>query len=90
MRVRTQVAQPIIYDGIRLDAGHRLDLLVEEQIVVEIKAVEALAPVHKAQVISYLRLGNYPIGLLINFHVLHLKDGLARVFPPPLSIPQGS
>ncbi len=90
MKVRAQVALPIIYDGVQLEAGYRLDLLVEDQVVVEVKAIEALAPVHKAQVISYLRLGNYPIGLLINFHVLHLKDGLARVFPPSLPGPLSS
>jgi GxxExxY protein len=72
---------PIVYRGARLDAGYRLDLLVEGTVVLELKAVEELAPIHKAQLISYLKLGGFPSGLLINFNVVHLRDGIKRVYP---------
>ena len=78
LRVSTEVPVPVIYDGIKLDAGYRLDLVVEDTVIVELKAIEALAPIHQAQVISYLKLTGKPIGLLINFHSLHLKDGIKR------------
>jgi GxxExxY protein len=76
--VAAEVPLPIVYDGVRLEAGYRLDLVVEDTVVVEIKAIEALAPIHSAQIISYLKLSGKPIGLLINFHLLHLKDGIKR------------
>jgi len=76
--VRTQVPLPIVYRDVRLDAGYRLDMVVGGTIVVEIKAVERLLPIHEAQLLSYLRLGGYPIRFLINFHERHLKDGLRR------------
>jgi GxxExxY protein len=79
LRARQQVALPITYDGILLDVGYRLDLLVEERVVVEIKAVDKLLPLHSAQLLSYLKLGRYHIGLLINFHSLHLRDGIKRL-----------
>ena len=72
-RVACEVPLPVVYDGIRLEAGYRLDLVVEDTVVVELKAIEALAPIHQAQIISYLKLSHKPIGLLINFHTLHLK-----------------
>ena len=78
LRVTTEVPVPAVYDGIKLEAGYRLDLVVEDTVVVELKAIEALAPIHQAQVISYLKLTGKPIGLLINFHSLHLKDGIKR------------
>src|SRR5260370_10565635 len=78
LRVASEVALPVVYDGVRLDAGYRLDLVVEDRVVVELKAIEALAPIHQAQIISYLKLSGKPIGLLINFHSLHLKDGIKR------------
>jgi GxxExxY protein len=78
LRVQCEVALPVRYDGITLDAGYRLDLVVEDTVVVELKAIEALAPIHQAQIISYLKLSGKPIGLLINFHTLHLKDGIKR------------
>lgn len=78
LRVSYEVPVPVVYDGIKLDAGYKLDLLVEDTEVVELKAIEALAPIHQAQVISYLKLTGKPIGLLINFHSLHLKDGIKR------------
>lgn len=70
---------PVIYKEIRLDHGYRLDLLVENKIVLELKTVECLTDVHFAQVLTYLRLGNYPLGLLLNFHVAILKHGIKRV-----------
>jgi GxxExxY protein len=76
---RTQVALPVDYDGIKLDVGYRLDLLVDRQIVVEVKSVERLDPVHVAQLMTYLRLANVPVGLLMNFNEVLLKDGLRRI-----------
>jgi GxxExxY protein len=64
-----------------LDAGYRLDVLVENTVVLELKAVEELAPIHKAQLISYLKLGGIRVGLLINFKLVHLRDGIQRVYP---------
>jgi GxxExxY protein len=78
LRVDHEVPVPVVYDSIKLDAGYKLDLLVEDTVVVELKAIEALAPIHQAQIISYLKLTGKPIGLLINFHSLHLKDGIKR------------
>ena len=78
LKVASEVPEPVVYDGIRLDARHKLDLLVEDTVVVELKAIEALALIHQAQVISHLKLTGKPIGLLINFHSLHLEDGIKR------------
>jgi len=78
LRVRTQVQQPIIYDSVKIDVGYRLDLQVEETVIVELKAVEHILPVHKAQLITYLKLSDKRIGLLINFNVVRLKDGIER------------
>lgn len=78
LRVRTQVQQPIIYDTVKIDVGYRLDFLVEETVIVELKAVEHILPVHKAQLITYLKLSDKRIGLLINFNVVRLKDGIER------------
>ena len=78
LKCATQVPLPLIYDGERLDVGYRIDLLVEDQLVVELKAVDAIAPIHQAQIISYLKLSNRSIRLLINFNVVHLRDGLKR------------
>jgi GxxExxY protein len=79
LQVITQLAQPVTYAGIRLDVGYRIDLLVERALVVEVKAIAKLSPVHEAQLLSYLRLGGYRLGLLINFHELHLKHGIKRM-----------
>jgi GxxExxY protein len=73
------VAFPAVYEGVRLELGYRVDLLVEDLVIVELKCVEAILPVHKAQLLSYLRLNGKQLGLLINFHVEHLKDGIRRV-----------
>ena len=78
LQVTSEVPVPVVYDGIKLEAGYRLDLVVEDTVIVELKAIEALAPIHQAQIISYLKLTGKPIGLLINFHSLHLKDGIKR------------
>jgi GxxExxY protein len=77
--VQTQVALPVIYDNIKLDAGYRLDLLVEQRVVLELKAVERLIPIHEAQLLSYLKLSRLPLGLLINFNVRLLRDGIRRI-----------
>ena len=79
LRVETQLPLPVSYDGVRVDLGYRLDLLVENEVVVELKAIETVLPVHKAQLLSYLRLGGKRLGLLINFHVDRLKDGITRL-----------
>jgi GxxExxY protein len=73
-----QVGLPVVYRGVKLDLGYRMDLVVENAVVVEIKSVDSVSPVHQAQVLSYLKLSGKSIGLLINFNVVHLKDGIKR------------
>ena len=77
--VRSQVALPVVYDGITLDAGYRIDLLVEDSVIVELKSVDSLHPIHEAQMISYLKLSGKKVGLLINFNVTLLKNGIKRI-----------
>jgi GxxExxY protein len=77
-RSDTQVGLPVVYDGVKLDLGYRIDLMVENLVIVELKSVDAIAPVHQAQIISYLKLSGRSLGLLINFNVAHLKDGIKR------------
>jgi GxxExxY protein len=79
LRHQRQLILPVFYDGQRIDAGYRLDLLVEERVVIEVKATERLADVHRAQLLSYLRLGNYRLGYLLNFNVARMKDGIHRL-----------
>ena len=79
LRVRRQVPMPISYDNIDFDVGYRLDLLVNDLVVVELKAVERLSPIHGAQLLSYLRLGGYHLGMLLNFNTVHMRDGIKRV-----------
>ena len=79
LRFQRQIALPVVYKGVKLDCGYRMDLLVEDLVVIEIKAVENIIPVHEAQLLSYLKLADKPIGLLINFHVSILKNGLKRI-----------
>jgi GxxExxY protein len=79
LQIRTEVPVPVVYDQVKLEAGYRLDLLVENSVIVEIKAVDALAPIHRAQLLSYLRLMDRQLGLLINFHVPLIRDGIVRV-----------
>jgi GxxExxY protein len=69
---------PLEYKGIRLECGYRVDILVDNRLIVEVKSVEALAPIHEAQILTYLRLGGWRVGLLINFNVVVLKDGIHR------------
>ena len=79
LRVESQVFLPVVYDGIELDAGYRLDILVEDKIIVELKTVENILPIHKAQTLTYLKLANKRIGLIINFNVALLKSGIKRI-----------
>ena len=78
LKVEQQKPIPLVYKSVRLDRGYRLDLLVENTIIIEIKAVEELHPIHEAQLISYLKLSGFRVGLLINFNVRLLKDGIRR------------
>jgi len=78
LEVEKEKPLPLVYDQVKLECGYRVDLLVEGLVVVEVKSMEALAPIHEAQVISYLRLSGCKVGLLINFNVLQLKDGIRR------------
>ena len=78
IRFRRECPIPLEYKGIHLDCGYRMDLLVGELVVVEIKAVEQLIPVHESQLLTYLRVGGWKVGLLINFNVVLLKDGIRR------------
>ena len=80
---RLQTRMPVNYRDIKLDCGYRVDMFVENRVIVEIKAVEQLLGVHEAQVITYMRLANVPVGLLINFNVKLLRDGVRRLFPSP-------
>jgi GxxExxY protein len=79
LRVVSELALPIVYDGVTIDVGYRIDLEVEEAVVVEVKAVSKVLPIHEAQLLSYLRLSGHRVGLLINFYVPHLKDGIRRL-----------
>ena len=79
LQVDTQVSLPISYEDVQLDAGYRIDLLVESQVIVELKAVEKMIPLYDAQLLSYLKLSGNKIGLLINFNVMRLKDGIKRM-----------
>lgn len=78
LAVRREVRMPVRYDAVVLDVAYRIDLLVEACVVVEIKAVSNILPVHEAQLLSQLKLGDYRVGLLINFNVARLKDGIVR------------
>ncbi len=79
LKVERQVVLPIIYDSLRLDAGLRLDVVVADCVVVELKAVESLLPVHRAQLLTYLKLSGYRLGLIINFNVAVIKNGIVRM-----------
>jgi GxxExxY protein len=88
LRWITQLAVPVVYKGMTLDARYRIDLVVEDLVVVELKSVDRLPPVHAAQVLTYLRLTNCPAGLLINFNAAKLSDGLKRLIrEPPVTSP---
>lgn len=79
LSVRRQVTLPLEYRGARIDVGYRLDLVVEDQVIVEVKATKAIDPIHRAQLLSYLRLSGLRLGLLLNFHALRLKHGIVRM-----------
>lgn len=79
MKYGRQLVLPIVYDGTRIDVGYRLDFLVDDRVVVEVKAVEKLIGIHQAQILSYLKLGGYRLGYLLNFNVSLLKDGIVRL-----------
>jgi GxxExxY protein len=78
-KVASEVGLPVIYLGEKIDLGYRIDLIVEDSVIVEIKCVDAINPVHRSQLLSYMRLSRRQVGLLINFHVEHLKDGIRRM-----------
>jgi len=77
--VEVQKPLPLIYQTVKLECGYRIDLLVERKLIVEVKAVEALAEIHFAQVLTYLRLSDLRLALMLNFNVVHMKDGIRRV-----------
>jgi len=79
LTVASQVGLPVVYDGEQIDLGYRIDLIVNDFVIVEVKCVEAINPVHQAQLLSYMRLSGRQVGLLINFHVVHLRDGIKRM-----------
>ena len=78
LKAERQVELPVFYDGIQLDAGYKLDILVEDTIILELKSVENLLPIHEAQLLTYLKLADKKLGLLMNFNVTILKNGLRR------------
>lgn len=78
LNVRKEVPMPIVYKEMKLDHGYRMDLLVEERVVIETKTVEAITDVYMAQILTYLKLGGYKLGLLMNFNVYMMKDGIKR------------
>jgi len=79
LSVETERPIPVSFNGIRFDLGFRLDLLVEEQVVVEVKALRRIQPVHSAQLLSYMKLSDKKVGLLLNFHVRHMRHGIQRL-----------
>ena len=79
LQVLVQVPVPVIYDGVHLEVGYRLDLLVDDVVIVELKTVTKLMAIHEAQLLSYLKLSKIKVGLLINFHVMLLRDGIKRI-----------
>ena len=79
LKVERQFSLPVEYDGQRIEAGFRVDILVEDKVVIEIKAIERFAPIHMAQMLTYLRLGGFKLGYLLNFNVAHMREGIKRV-----------
>ncbi len=78
LRVESQVTLPVVYDGQQIDLGYRLDLLVEDVVIVELKAVSSISDLHRAQILSYLKLSERKLGLLLNFNVVRIKNGIHR------------
>ncbi len=81
MQIEEQRAIPVVYQSVKLECGYRIDILVNKKVIVEIKAVETILPIHKAQLLTYLRLSGCSVGLLLNFNVKVLKEGLRRLVP---------
>jgi GxxExxY protein len=77
--VERQKEQPIVYEGLKIEVGYRLDILVDDQVIIELKAVEQMLPIHQAQIMTYLKLSRKTLGLLINFNVPLIKNGIKRV-----------
>ena len=77
--IEKEKPMPLVFEDVKLECGYRIDLLVEHKVVIEVKSVEALNDIHLAQTLTYMKLGNYKLGLLINFNTLKLKDGIKRV-----------
>ena len=79
LKVERQCALPVVYDSIKLDAGYRVDILVEDSIILELKSVEQITPTHKAQLMTYLKLSKLKLGLLLNFNVKSMQNGINRI-----------
>ena len=79
LMVERQVSMPVTYESVRLDVGYRIDLVLEQKVIVEIKAVDRVIPAHLAQILTYLKLSSYKLGFLLNFNVPHMRDGIKRV-----------
>lgn len=79
LAVARQPVLPVVYDGLELEIGYRLDLLLDGKVVIEVKAIDVLLPLHRAQLLSYLRLGGFKLGYLLNFHTRFMKDGIMRL-----------
>jgi len=79
LKVEKQKALPLVYEDVKLEVGYRIDLMVESNVVIEIKSVESLAEIHLAQILTYLKLSGCKLGLLVNYNVKHLKNGIKRV-----------
>jgi GxxExxY protein len=79
LKVSNQIQVPIRYETLTIDNGYRIDLLVNDGVVVELKAIETILPVHRGQLLSYLRLGGFKLGYLLNFNVAHMRDGITRM-----------
>jgi GxxExxY protein len=79
LKVESEVVLPVVYDGIKIDAAYRVDLRVEDNVLVEVKAVDALADVHTSQMLTYLKLSGLHVGLILNFNEVHLLDGIKRI-----------
>jgi GxxExxY protein len=79
LELKTQVGLPVVYDGVKLELGYRIDILIAGSVILEIKAIDGIAPIHRAQLLSYLRLSGCRLGLLMNFNVPLMKDGIVRM-----------
>jgi GxxExxY protein len=89
LKVVPEMILPVIYDGVRIDVGYRLDLIVEDCVIIEAKSVQKLIPIHEAQLLTYLKLSGVKVGLLMNFNVLRMKEGIKRLInnlEPPESL----